>query len=118
MLIIRKQQQAVLEKASRKQFEERMLVHLKNFFPEHYQALGEDNTRELITYGVERAATHDIFTERDVCKYIDLLISFGLEFDTDDSLPWAVEILNDTSWKDASAKTDALFKAGIRHLQE
>lgn len=118
MLIIRKEQKEVLAKAAKNVFEERMLVHLKKFFPKHYEALGEDNTRELITYGIERAATYDIITERDVCKYIDLMISFGLEFDKDDNLPWAVKIFNDTSWKDASAKTDALFKAGIRHLQD
>jgi len=118
MLIIRKEQKEVLAKAARNSFEERMLVHVNKFFPKHYEALGESNCRELVNHGIKKAATYDIVSERDVCKYIDLMIGFGLEFDKDDNLPWAVKIFNDTSWKDASAKTNALFKAGIRHLQD
>ncbi len=118
MLIIRQNQKNAFEAAARNDFVERMLVHLNKFFPKHYEALGEDNCRELVDHGIENAATYDIVNERDVCKYIDLMVSFGVEFDKNPELPWAGEILTDESWKNASKKTDALFNTGIKQLQE
>ncbi len=117
MVVIREEQMEKFSDASYKSFENRMLIHLSKYFPEHYKALGEEKSRELIKYGIKRAAIYEIIAERDVCKYIDLMVSFGVEFDTDPKLPWANEILTAPSWKNPSAKTEKLFKTGIDHLQ-
>lgn len=95
-----------------------MLVHINKFFPEHYEALGDDNCRELVTLGIKNAEVYDIVNERDVCKYIDLMVSFGVEFDKNPELPWAAKILNDKSRENSTEKTEALFKTGIRHLEK
>ncbi len=118
MILIRKDQKKALATAATNDFVERMLVHVNKFFPDHYEALGEDNCRELVDHGINKAAIYDIVNERDVCKYIDLMVSFGVEFDGDPELPWASEILNDKSMKDSSEKVDVLFKTGIKHLQK
>jgi hypothetical protein len=116
MLEIRQEQIERLSEAASKNFEDRMLVRLEKFFPQHFTALGEEKTRFLVQFGVERAKTYSIASERDVCKYIDLMVSFGVEFDTDPKLPWASQILNDPSLKNPRLKTDTLFKAGLDHL--
>ena len=116
MLEIRQEQIDRLAEAASKNFEDRMLVHLQKFFPQHITALGEEKTRFLVRFGVEQAKTYGIISERDVCKYIDLMVSFGVEFDIDPKLPWASRILNDSAMKNPHFKTDTLFKAGLDHL--
>lgn len=118
MLVIRQEQIDQLKVAVNKNFENRMLVHLQKFFPQHITALGEEKTRFLVQFGVERAETYGIVSERDVCKYIDLMVSLGIEFDRDPKLPWASEILNDSSMKNPRFKTENLFKAGLDHLAQ
>lgn len=117
MLIIRKEQAEKLSLVSKAVFEDRMTGHINKHFPTHYKALGEENCRELIRYGIDQAATHGFISERDVCKFIDLMICFGVQFDTDATHTWAKEILSDTSWINAKAKMDALFNAGIGRLK-
>lgn len=118
MLRIRQKQKKMLELAAREDFVERMRVHLEKFFPEHYKALGDDNCRELVDHGIKAAGAHDIVSERDVCKYIDLMLCLGMAFDKDPKFPWAGKILKDSSWDNPTQKTEALFNAGIKHLSE
>ena len=37
----------------------------------------------MVQYGIKRAAVYGFTAKRDVCKYIDLMILFGRDFDTD-----------------------------------
>lgn len=117
MLLIREKQQESLVQASAAAFEDRMLQHIRKHFPSHYEALGEANCLDLIRFGIERGAKHAFISERHVCKYIDLMLCFGVEFDTDPKQTWAAPILTDSSWVSASAKMDALFQAGVKQLQ-
>ena len=75
-------------------FEAWMLAHLRKFFPERCEALGETQLRETIQFGIKRAAAYGITLKRDVCKYLDLVIVLGRNFDEDRTLPWAGKILN------------------------
>ncbi len=103
--------------AAAKDFEDRMVVHLNKFFPEQCEALGEPGTREEIRNGIDRAARYGIETERDVCKYIDLMFAFGRDFDTNPELPWAARILNDTKYESPTAKVEDLHQTAIWHAQ-
>jgi hypothetical protein len=111
MLTLRKEQIAVFGPLGKKAFEDRMLVHLKKVFPEQSEALGEPKLRETIQHGTQRAAAYRIISERDVCKYIDLMILYGRDFDKDPKLPWAQSILQNQVIKDPSAKVNQLFRA-------
>ena len=91
MLTIRKEQMAVFAEAMIKDFEGRMLAHLREHFPRQYDSAGESEMREMIRYGIGRAATYDIREERDVCKYIDLMVVLGRDFDRE--VQWARALL-------------------------
>ena len=118
MLVIRKEQDEKLAQVHMAVFEDRMIAHINKHFPSHYESLGEENCRELIRFGIERGATHDFVSERNVCKYIDLMLCFGVEFDIDQKQAWAAEILGDDAWVSVDAKMDALFKEGVRRLEK
>ena len=111
MLTIRKEQLAVFGPLGKKAFEDRMLAHLHKFFPEQCKALDEHKLRETIQYGTQRAASYRITSERDVCKYIDLMIFYGRDFDKDTNLPWAQSILQNKNIRNPSAKVERLYKA-------
>jgi hypothetical protein len=95
-----------------------MVVHLNKFFPEHCAALKEAGTREAIRYSVTRAAHYQIVTERDVCKYTDLMFAFGRDFDQDPELPWAAAILNDENLKDPTGKINILYDEAMKHVRQ
>lgn len=111
MLTIRKEQLAAFAPLGKKAFEERMIAHIKKVFPEQFQSLGEPKLRETIQYGTQRAASFRIISERDVCKYIDLMLLYGRDFDKDPALPWAQSILQNQALRNPTAKIGRLYKA-------
>jgi hypothetical protein len=111
MLTIRKEQLAVFGPLGKKAFEDRVIAHLKKVLPEQSETLGEPKLRESIQYGTQRAAAYRILSERDVCKYIDLMILYGRDFDKDPNLPWAQSILQNQALRNPSSKVDRLYKS-------
>ena len=114
MLTIRREQLKVFSQADEAKFEAWMLAHLNNFFPRQCAALGGTKLRETIKEGIKRAAAYEIVAKSDVCKYIDLMVVFGRDFDSDKRFPWAAEILKKR--KNPSARIQALFEAAQKHL--
>ena len=111
MLTIRKEQVEALSAAGVENFIDRAAEHVGKFFPEHVKALSGERLREDIRYGITRAASHGIVSERDVCKYIDLMILYGRDFDKDPNLPWAQSVLRNQAIRNPSSKIERLFKA-------
>lgn len=111
MLTIRKEQFAVFQKVAVEDFENRMLDHIKQFFPDRLEQPGEAAMRGLIRYGIQRAASYDIEEQPDVCQFIDFMIVFGRDFDRDPALPWASSILNNAEIPGPSAKIYELQQA-------
>jgi hypothetical protein len=118
MLTIRKQQLAAFAPLGKEFFEDRMLTHLKKVFPQQFESLGEPKLRETVQYGTQRAASYRITSERDVCKYIDLMVFYGRDFDKDLKLPWAQSILQNQAIRNPSTKMERLYKAAEKHENE
>jgi hypothetical protein len=93
MLTIRQAQFTALSQHEARKFENWMFAHLHRFFPAECAAAGGDRVIETIRYGIQRAAAHGIADRRDICRYIDLMAVFGLDFDRDPKLRWAADIL-------------------------
>lgn len=103
---IRDQQIDEFSRSRQEAYEDSLASHIREFFPEQFRAAGEADIRETIRYGIGRAAAHGIVTERDVCKYIDLMIVFGRDFDQEHS--WAQETLSDQEMPDPADRIDVL----------
>jgi hypothetical protein len=110
MLQIRREQIAGFREPRLKEFEDRVVAHLARCFPTQCEVLGEPEVRGTIRYGIERAAAYGMVAERDVCKYIDLMIVYGRNFDRDPALPWVRAILNDQTAEDPSVTVDRLYE--------
>ena len=108
MLVIRSEQIKVFSNTMLRSFEERMLTHILKCFPKKYNALGQEAVVKLIHQGIKRAETYNIHTERNVAEFIDLMIVFGSDFDTDDAYPAAKKILKNADFS-GQEKIDALY---------
>jgi hypothetical protein len=115
MLTIRAAQFAVFSQLEVRKFEDWTLAHLRKFFPDRCAALGEPQLREWIRYGIRRAAQYGVTARRDVCKYLDLMIVFGRDFDTDRLSGWAADILRRSG--NSAARMQSLLRAAKLHLK-
>jgi hypothetical protein len=116
MLKIRPEQFAVFQKTALEEFEDLMVIHLSRFFPARMTELGEPNVRDLIRYGIQRAATYRISQQPEVCKYIGIMVVFGRDFDRDLQLLWASAILGDPNFPSSSVRMNELHKAAIASM--
>ncbi len=114
-MVIREEQMSAFTADATTDFENRMVIHLKKCFPAECQALQEPGMRKTIRYGIDQSAKYDVKVERDVCKYIDIMMVYGGDFDTRADLPWASRILNDKVLKNSTARMDSLFAAAKEH---
>lgn len=89
MLQIRPQQFDTFERTTRQQFEDEMVAHLGDFSPAHARGVGEEGLRAVIRLGVGRAGQYGFTHRGPVRFYIELMVMFGSDFDTDLLLPWA-----------------------------
>jgi hypothetical protein len=118
MFNIRKEQLDALSEASLKNYENRMVIHLNKFFQPQCKLLGDAKLRETIHYGIARAKSYAIISERDVCKYIDLMLAFGRDFDKDPNYSLAQQILTDKAILDPTQRINKLFETALAHLRQ
>lgn len=93
MLRIREEQQQVFTDPALEAFKERMRLHLAKFFPDQCASLGDSGTLEMIQFGIDSASSYELFAERDVYLFIDLMFCLGRDFDTNPRIPWVQDIL-------------------------
>lgn len=83
----------VFSKTEVRKFEDWTVAHLHKFFPKECAAAGEHKLLGLVQHGIVRAKAHGITSKADVVKYIDLMVVFGRDFDTDRRQRWAANVL-------------------------
>jgi hypothetical protein len=108
---IRREQKLAFRQEALRDFEQWMVRHVERCLPDPWTALGETRVREVILLGIERAAAHDIYAEREVCKFIDLMLVFGIDFDQ--RCPWAKEILKAPTSLDSFARMTLLHERAL-----
>jgi hypothetical protein len=118
MFVIRNPQLDALGRAAYEDFVSRMRVHLRKFFPEQCDALGETKIGQLIEFGVKRAREYGFEAEREACKYIDLMCVFGHGFDRDGRLPWARQILESRFPPNPEERMRRLHAVALEALRE
>jgi len=116
MVIIRNKQMDELGKAEARKFQDKMVAHLKEFFPDTCEELGEPRVRESISHGVERAESYGLVDEQDVCTYIDVMYVFGPDFDRAPECPWASRILKDESIDDPGDRAEMLHEEALAQV--
>ena len=117
-MLIRSQQMQQFEDRMQIQFEDRMIEHLRRYFPSTCDRVGDSGTRQTVREGIDAAGKYGINTRSDVCTYIDIMFLFGRHFDSDRALPWANQLLNDGCTSDPSDRFELLHAAAVEHAAE
>ncbi len=118
MLTIRTDQIAVFEQAALRNFEDRMIAHLRDFAPNHSKLLTEDEMRIVIRHGMKQAQSHGFTSERSIRIYTELMLMLGSSFDTDPQLLWAAEFFNDKKLTDEVTRIDRLQERAWAYVDE
>ncbi len=79
--IIRRPQLNALASAARERFAREMIGHVKRYFPGRCGQLGESGVRDVVAAAIEKADRLGFKKRRDVCKFINVTMAFGPEFD-------------------------------------
>lgn len=93
-MIVRDSQIREIRKSTHKKFEDDMVVHLHTSFAEETEHYEEDELRELIRRGIDRAFQYDITIAADVSRFIEYMVCYDENFDTDPGMTWTQKILN------------------------
>ncbi len=107
MLTIRREQIEAFRELMLDQFADRMRKYLVTALPEQTRAVPEEMLRARIRSGIEKAESHGLTTEWDICRFLQYVIRFGADFDSDPATGWAAEIL-ETPAATGSAKMDRI----------
>ena len=92
-MIIRAEQMRVFEEAARRQFEEEMMVHLKDFAAPLCEVIGDNQLRSAIRSGIQRAERYEFTYRGPVRLFIEMMFLCGGGFDTDPQYPAVGEVL-------------------------
>ena len=117
MLVVTAEQMTILGQHRQRAFHAQLAAHGREHFPAQFEGLPSPALEALVASIVERAATHQLSTERDISKYFNLACIFGLAFDKDPSLPWATAILDDPRLG-ATLQINRLYLTAVEHAAE
>lgn len=111
MWTIRQDQAEAFRQHHLKKFEDEMVEHLQKFCPRYWSVMGEADGRRVIQLGIERARKYGFTNRGPVRFYIELMLLFGSDFDTDPQHLWASKVLNDPENLDPAVRAHRLFNA-------
>lgn len=117
-LLIRKEQMKILEIATLRRFEDEMVQHVKNIAPIQFDVTDEEGVRRFVRMGIERAEAYGFTNRGPVRFYIELMLMFGCDFDSDPQYAWAGEILNEEGNDTQMEKADRLYDKTMEFLEK
>lgn len=109
MLIIRSSQMEVLADSLQGEFLRKCERHLSRSF-DACARMSASELRTFVEQGVARARSYGIDTERDLCRYLNLVAVLGRDFDL--KLPWARKTL--ASGAGARLRLNRLYNQAVR----
>lgn len=94
-MVIGEQQMEAFSKYMRRQFEDRMVNHIRASFSDQTRQLDEQGLRKLVILGINRAEGYGIAFEDDIQRYLEYMMLLSQDFDTNPRSSWAGNILLD-----------------------
>ena len=95
-----------------------MVAHLAEFSPPLFKAVGEEQMRKAIRFGIGRADSYGFTFRGPVRLYLELMLLFGSHFDTDPQYPWAAAILTDQDSDPQMQCAERLYEVTMDYREE
>jgi hypothetical protein len=114
-MIVRTEQTRILEEAVIRRFEAESVQHVKEFTPRLFSVAGEERIWKVVRLGRSRARNYGFSCTGSFRFYIELMLTFGSDFDSDPQLPWARDALINGSGHE-QVRLDRLFERMSAYL--
>ena len=113
MLTIRREQMTTLEFAM---FERWLEVHMREHFPKQCANLSDAELLRVMRAGIAKGRRYGFLKPPDLCRFADIALVMGADFDTDASMPWASAVLNTVAIS-SDVRIELLETAATDHLR-
>ena len=101
---------------SKKNFEEQMLLKMKQVFPQKYVYVGDDGLRALIAEARDKAQAYRLPTLRNEALMVSLMFTLGHGCTTDPLYPWIPRTLTNEKIVDPAGRARRLEKRAATWL--
>lgn len=118
MLVIRKSQLDALDPLPQIIFEDQLLKHFRQHYPQDCRRAGATQIRKLIRMGIAQACGHRYLSQREVGYYVNLMLMLGCDLDRDPQIPWMCAQLNDLSIESGLDRIQRAFQSALHYLGE
>lgn len=117
MFTINNNQIRALDEHAMRAFEQQLVAHAKTFAPRLVQTTSDEGLLLIVQNGISRAKKYGFTNQGPVRFYLELMLMFGSDFDTDPQLPWATEVLkSDTVIVNQMTRADNLHGEMLAYL--
>ncbi len=93
-------------------------ARMKEVLPVKCSVIGDQCVEALVKKAFESAVAHGIRNPRGIHLFTFLMFVVGAGFDRDPQLPWAAEALLDRPKTDPAARTNRLYEAALKALDQ
>ena len=83
--------------------------------PTQCAAIDDSELQAVIDQVYQKAKAYGFNTRAQYKRYLNLMFTFGRDFDTDPQLPWASEVLGNRSVTNAEQRMHILYGVARRH---
>jgi hypothetical protein len=116
MLIIRDEQMDVLRAHMRRQYEQHIVKHLREKFPDRTKDLPDKRIRDTMQNGMKKAEGYGLEYEDDIRRFIEYSVMYGTKSDNQEETRWIGDILQRNDL-DGTAKMDMIDNCEIEVLR-
>ena len=117
MLTIRKEQTEAMRRPLVEQRIVDLVAHVKQDFPEETRGQSDEELYDRIEETLKRAERYDITSDRDVYKYVNISMIYGIDFNEQDETDWTADYLTDQEVTNPTHRMDRLYSEVIRRLE-
>lgn len=111
MLTIRQEQLNTIQNSSWRAFEKKALIYLRKAVPDIDDRLDTDGQKSVIRQGIQKASQYpNAKSEKEICKIIELMVIYGIDFDTNEDLPFRERIVQERMVYEREPLIDALYE--------
>jgi len=116
MLKLNRRQIQAMDTLAFDRFVARMVRHIQVFFPERYLHDDDRAMQAMVRGVVEKARRYGINGKDDVCRFLNLCMLLGADFDENPQHVWVQEILSNPFYQAGSTRMAMLDDAAQRVL--
>jgi len=118
MIVLRGEQIEALRRPDVDAFRRERTVALRTLFPDETASLDDAALRAHVDAALAGAAAYGLVRKRDLCRFLDLTVLFGLNWKERPERRWMHDILTDRTRGEPGQRLESLVRQALYRLEE